>query len=658
MRTYGKNRISQVVLALAAMMVGTMSWGGYVDDDFTGANGTLLSTLSQWSSPSDVIISNNQAYLPSSSAATNTVGVSPTIAWTDFDITPALGAEPTSPATNTSSALFYFNADGYIVVWTNDAWTVCTNDVWGNTVTALTPGASAGISIYQNYTDNEFALFLNEKLLIQDAPFPSGSTSAYSAFAVDNVDSNALVDDVWIQATYVAGPTVDSNGNTTKDIVELHDNGYAARTLYVPGTGSQPKFATIQAAVDAARDGDTINVAAGTYAETVAVTAHTDLTTITFVGGVFTTTTFTVTGVTVTFDEAIETGTFTANAAVTFNGNVDATTLFTANAAVTFNGDVETATFVANASVTLAGGADLNASTLLDINSTATLVGTSGTAITTPDLDMVAGTEVDVTSGSLSGMGITMDGTFTIDGGNWDDWGGSGVVAQSLPFSDNFDSYGNDTAISGYGFNGWNASSTDVKVQSTIAQSGKALILPDGTAASNLISDASSGVWTQYDLRPMVGAAPSSASTTGKSFMSYVDTNGYMCVYESGGWVTCSQTLGTTPHAPALLSTNSWRGIAIYQHFGSDEFALFVEDAGGNLEIVKQQVDFPGGDLASYTSFIIENQDSNAYLDNVSISTVTPSNSDDLDGDGIDDTLEVTLKGFIYDAEGTIFKFM
>ena len=102
----------------------------------------------------------------------------------------------------------------------------------------------------------------------------------------------------------------------------------------------------------------------------------------------------------------------------------------------------------------------------------------------------------------------------------------------------------------------------------------------------------------------------------------------------------------------------SWRHIAIYQHFGSDEFALFVEDAGGLLEIVKQQRGFPGGDLASYTSFIIENQDNNAYLDNVTISTVTPSNSDDLDGDGEDDTLEVTLKGYIYEADGTIFRFL
>lgn len=640
MRTSGQCRISQVVMALVAMVAATVSWGGYVDDDFTGANGTLLSTLSQWTAPSGATISNNLAYLSSSTAATNTVGVSPTIAWTDFDITPALGAVPTAPATNSSSALFYFDADGYIVVWNNDAWTVCSNDVWGGTVTALSVGSSAGISIYQNYTDNEFALFLNEKLLLQDVPFPSGSESAYSTFVVENADSNALVDNVWIQASYVANPTVDSNGNTTKDIVELHNNGYAARVLYVPGTGNQPKFATIQAAVDAARDGDTINVAGGTYAEAVAVTAHTDLTALTFVGGVFTTTTFSVTGVTVTFEEAIETGTFTANAEVTFEG------------------DVETATFVANADVTLASGADLNASTLLDINSGATLVGTSGTAITTPDLDMVAGTEVDVTTGSLSVVGITMDGTFTIDGGNWDDWGGSGVVAQSLPFSDNFDSYGADSSISSYGFAGWGASSTDVKVQSTIAESGNALILPNGTTASNLISGASGGIWTEYDLRPMVGAAPSSASTSGKSFMSYVDTNGYMCVHYTNGWVTCNETLGTTPHAPATLSTNGWRHIAIYQHFGSDEFALFVEDAGGLLEIVKQQRGFPGGDLASYTSFIIENQDNNAYLDNVTISTVTPSNSDDLDGDGEDDTLEVTLKGYIYEADGTIFRFL
>lgn len=597
----------------------SVSMGAYVNDSFTGIDGTLLSTLDQWTTAGNSILSNNAAYLPSSSAATNTVSVSPTVAWTDFDIKPALGAEPTSPPTNSSSALFYFNANSNIVVWNDSAWSICSNDVWGNAVTAISADDYVRISIYQNYTDNEYSLFLDEKCLIQDVPFPKGSESVYTSFAVQNVDSNAVVDYVRIQATAHTANS-NNNHNSTADITEMHSNGYVARTLYVPGTGNQPSFATLQAACTAARDGDQISVAAGSYAETVTIASE-----VTFIGGVFTTTTF------------------------------------TANSAVTFEENIETGTFTANADVTLSGGADLDATTLLDINSGALVTGTSGSTITTPDLDMIAGTEIDITSGILTGTGITLDGTFEIDGGNWNSWGGSGILAQSLPFTDNFDHYSDDTAITNYGLYGWGASAGTVKVQSSVAYSDQALILPDGTSASNTISDSATAVWTEYYLRPMVGAAPSSSNTTGKSFMSYVDTNGFMVVYDdrfAGGWSTCSNTLGTTPHTPGLLTTNGWRRIAIYQNFASDEAAVFVADAGGNLEIVKQQVNFPGGNLTAYNYFIIENNDNNAYLDNITISTATPTGGDDLDGDGILDTVEISMKGFINDGDGSVFLFM
>ena len=65
-----------------------------------------------------------------------------------------------------------------------------------------------------------------------------------------------------------------SDGTDTLTNVEIVDSGAGPDTLLV-GSGG---FATIQAAVDAANDGDTILVAAGTYVEQVVVDGLDNLT--------------------------------------------------------------------------------------------------------------------------------------------------------------------------------------------------------------------------------------------------------------------------------------------------------------------------------------------------------------------------------------------
>jgi len=614
-------RTSKISIACVFLMVASVCMGGYVNDDFDGDDDIKINTIGQWSAPDSVVTAGNAAYLPTDSGATNTLDVTPTTsAWTDFDITPALGVEPTSPPTNTSSTLFYFDVAGNIVIW-DSAWITCTNDVWGNTVPTISAGDTVRISIYQDYDTDKFALFLNERCLIQNADFPS-SKSIYSSFVVQNVDSNASIGYVRIQATPY---TANSNNNhlATKDITEMENNGYVARTLYVPGSGSLPSFASITLAAAAARDGDRISVAAGTYSESVTIAAE-----VTFIGSAF-----------------------------TING-------LTINSDVTFEQNVTVGTININADVQLASGVDLNATTLLNITGVATLTGASGNAIDTADLDMVAGTKIEVTSGTLDAGDFNMDGTFNVDGGNWAGWGGSSIVAQALPFSDNFDGYTNNSVISEYGLYGWGASDNSVVVQSTEAYSGKALFLPDGTAASNSIDEATGAIWTEYFIQPAQGAQPSDSTTTGKSFMSYVDTNGFMVVHNGTGWSTCDNILSNSTFnggAPAALTENDFRRIVIYQDFSENEFALFI-DRGDNssLELVAQEVPFPGGAVNIMESFVIETVDNDAWLDNVTISTTAPTGFANLDGDGKDDGEEISLKGntLTFFGFSTIFKFI
>lgn len=577
-------------------------------------------------------------HMGSSSAATNTLVESATTAWTEFHMKPALGGEPSSPATGTSAVLFYFNADGYITYHNSNDWVVANKGLQGANISAIANGTWARIGIYQNFNQDEYALFLNGTCIAQDIPFPAGDKNSYASLVIENVESNAVFDNVDIVA--VAESLTET---ATANMNEMDSNGYIARTLYVNGTGNEyPNYSSITAALAVARNGDIIDVGSGDYSsEAVTISSGDELTALEFTGEAFTVASLTTDGVALTFAQAV-----TVNGAMTMN------------AALTANGTLTLGSLDMDADLTLAASADLNISGTLDITSSATLTAASNCDISADTLNMTAGTLIDVTSGTLSAS-VSLDGTFQIEGTDWATWGGSGISAQSLDMIDNFDIYAENAELQNMGFFGWGASSANVKIQSTVAHSNNAVILPDGTSASNLINDAATAVWTTYRLRPMVGAAPEETPTvSGKSFMSYVNTNGNMVIAEGGAWVECTQNLAPTPGAAPTLATDTWRRVAIYQNFTTDKFALFVADGDDNLVAVKQEVALPDGDFSKYAAFIIENTSNNAYLDDVRITTTAPTGSADLDGDGIDDTVEINLKGHMRGGRGTIFRFI
>ncbi len=610
--------------------------------------------------------SSKGAYFSASAAATNTIGEAATTAWTEFRMNPALGAQPNSPDTASSAVLFYFNAAGYITYHNGSDWVVASNGLQGVSLTPIGAGATARVGIYQNFTQNEYALFLNGDCIAQDVPFPAGDKSSYAAFVVQNVDSNAVLDNLDI----VAASTSLTEANTA-DMTEMNSNGYIARTLYVGGNGTSeyPAYSTLTAAVAVARSGDTINIASGyaTTDEAVTISSGSELTALTFSGAAFQVASLTTDGVTLTLGQNVTvSGAFTMNAAVTANGtltfgSLDMDAALTANQNVTLSGS---GTLDMDADLTLASGKNLNVSSgTIDIGSSATLTVVSGD-IDADTLTMAAGTTIDVTTGTLTETTASTDltGTFQITGADWSNWGGSTILAQSLPMLDSFENYTVDTPLQNLGLFGWGASASTVKIQNTVKVNGNAVILPDGTSASNVISDAATAVWTTFYLQPSLGVA--SADTppvSDKSFVSYVNTNGNMVIAEGGQWVVCTNNLASTPAAAPTLSASAFTRIAIYQNFTTDKFALFIENDSDKLVAVKQGIAIPDTDLSTYAAFVVENSNNNAYFDDVQITTYAPSGSDNIDGDDLDDTTEMNIYGSldIYPGGiGTIFRFI
>ena len=226
----------------------------------------------------------NAAFMGESVVLSNNMtGGAPGKVWTDFQIKPSFSEKLVNPPTNSSSFLSYFDTNGIMVVATPWGLQVCTNDVWGNSVPVVS-NAYVRVSVFQNFSSSNEAVFLNDQLIVQDLPF-AGSAGQYNQFEIQNTQSNCWLDSVWVKTLVPGGLTNNLNHDAENmgDAVEIQTYGYAARTLYFGAGSGYPPFPTIQAAVNSWRSRDTVYVYAGTYAENVTVTNP-----VTFTGGAFT----------------------------------------------------------------------------------------------------------------------------------------------------------------------------------------------------------------------------------------------------------------------------------------------------------------------------------------------------------------------------------
>lgn len=486
--------------------------------------------------------------------------------WTDLQVQPVFGAPWPRPQTNDASLYVLVNAAGFAQVATNGGWLVCSNDLQRAALTALASNTFVRLSFHQNFTTRRCAVFVNNRVVLQDLPFV-GTQTQYNAVGLQNAASNAWLDDVAIQTTRPATLSGNYNGDSYPDAEELDTFGYIASTIHV---GPTEAYTTLAAGLAAARPRDALSVAAGVYAGHATVSNSTVLS-----GGSFT------------------------------------------NA-----GSVNVA---AGATLTLSAGLTADA---LAVTGQVVVTG-AGIAVT--NLTVATGATLSFSNSALTvaSVGVTLTGTFTID----DTWGTDATVW--LPFADDFEGYGLSQRIDRLGFRGWGASKPGVIVQNTVAQAGKATLLPAQSVVSNRIASAASRVWTDCYVRPQLGVAPAAPGTSGASFLGYFDTNGYLVVYDQGGTVVCTNYWnGAT--VPAVTGADFVR-LTIHHDYDNDRFAVFLDG-----KLLREQLVFPGGALSAYHGLAVENTYNSAYLDGVGIGAPLPAAlTDDQDDDNIADAQEI-----------------
>lgn len=625
----GLIRWSALVLGLSGFAAST-SYGGVpnVQDSFEGyANGTnfFVASISNWqASSSAAYVTNSGAYgggasqcvfMGESVALSNTLNADSTLSvWTHLRIQPRLGLDAPDPATNGSSFVCYFNSNGYVSVYgPSGGALVYSNDVWGGAVLPATNSAVDNgyvlLSVWQNYNTHTQAVFLRNQLLVQDFGFV-GSAPSNSQLVIQNTHSNCWVDDVWVKTNYdSASLTANGNGDAVPDADELNAYGYVSRRLYVSSgqTNLANCYLSITNAVAAWRPRDVIHVIAGTYSGE-SVTLAVNPSNVVFEGDAFTVNSLTV----------------PVGASMTLSQALSCTTL-------TVSGQVA-----------MASGMSLT-STTAQVVGTLSLAGNDSFVVT--NLNFVGSGQINFTNAQLVaiGVGVVRSGTFTASASNW------GVLSSMpLSFNDNFDGYADNEPMTNFNalFNGWNASAGSVMVQS-VAHSGKAVVLPDYTVLSNSISSATDKkIWTDFYIRPTWGVAPASPDTNTSSFLSYVNTNGYLVVaVKDQGWVVCSNNLDAAHSLATPLDSNSFCRVTVYQDLNAGTFAVFIAS-----NLVAQGLTSPTK-LSAYSSLIADNMHGSAYLDDVLIKTNLPADlTTDLDGDGTADAVEIAQKGNLYDT--------
>ena len=223
-------------------------------------------------------------------------------------------------------------------------------------------------------------------------------------------------------------------------------------------------------------------------------------------------------------------------------------------------------------------------------------------------------------------------------------------VAQPIPFSASFETYGNGipiangTPVQALTNDGWDASDPAVVVQTNVVWSGtNAVLVPGNMMVSNAVTPAvATNVWTECHwcmVPPAVADVPIVHSSA------VVDLNlaaGYLQAYNGvNGWLPLTNTVWGD--AVPAVTNGQWVRVTVFQNYVSHQCAIFQDG-----KLLAQVFPFVSN-VNSCSSFRLEGGDLvDSYLDDVSIGLAIPAAlTNDWNNDGIPDAQEIATYGYL-----------
>lgn len=222
----------------------------------------------------------------------------------------------------------------------------------------------------------------------------------------------------------------------------------------------------------------------------------------------------------------------------------------------------------------------------------------------------------------------------------------SALIAQSLPFDEDFESYAPGSRVDEMANFGWTASSADVIVQDGRAHGDtNAVIIPRGTAVSNSIDTTAMQTWSDWYCVPIGGGLPPDAPDDKESLRLFFTTNGYVAIATAGGWDVCKRDVF---NEPVVGITNAWTRLTLHHNYATRKAAVLL-----NGRVLRDRIPFIGANATNYTGIIYRNtsgwlykKQPHAYLDDFIVTTEMPSDlTEDGDGDGRADAEEIDAFG-------------
>ena len=175
--------------------------------------------------------STRAAVLPAVTELTNVLDTAQTASltniWTDCFIrgTDFMPPDWALHVDTAATAIVFFNTSTQMVVRDNGQWDICSNDVVGVSASSVYTGGWARVTLNQNYTRKDVAVFLNGRLMRQHVPFVNTNQVKASAFLFNSGrTAPAYLDNVNILTNVppdLDSPSYDSDHDGIPDAVEI-----------------------------------------------------------------------------------------------------------------------------------------------------------------------------------------------------------------------------------------------------------------------------------------------------------------------------------------------------------------------------------------------------------------------------------------------------